>query len=252
MPIITLLSDFGWRDHTLSSLKGKILSSILDANIIDISHEVMAQNVMDAAFIFKNAYTHFPDQTIHIIAVDMASSNQIKLFYCHHDNMHFIIPDNGIISLVFESLPKNIVEIDLLGFPLYISYKEIFTYICSKIAKHEAIEGKSASSMKTYTSQRPIIYPDMIKGSVIYIDHFDNAITNITRNEFDAIRKERSYEIQFGKYILQLSDSYSNVPEGEKLCLFNSVGLLEIAINKGNASSLLNLKGNSTIQIFFK
>jgi S-adenosylmethionine hydrolase len=99
---------------------------------------------------------------------------------------------------------------------------------------------------------RPMTYPDMIKGSVIYIDHFYNAITNIKKNEFDAIRKERSYEIQFSKNILQLSETYSNVPEGEKLCLFNSIGLLEIAINKGNASSLLNLKGGSTIQIFFK
>lgn len=84
------------------------------------------------------------------------------------------------------------------------------------------------------------------------MNHFDNAITNISKTEFDSIRKERSYEIQFRKNILQLSDSYANVPEGEKVCLFNSIGLLEIAINKGNASSLLNLKGNSTIQIFFK
>lgn len=252
MPIITLTSDFGWRDHYLAALKGKLLSNLPNATIVDISHEVMAQNVMDAAYIFKNAYPHFPEQSIHIIAVDLASSNQIRLFYCHHENMHFIFPDNGIVSLIFESLPKNIVEIDLIGFPLFISYKEIFAYLCSKIANHEAVEGKLVTSIKTYTTQRPIIYPDMIKGSVIYIDQFDNAITNISKNEFDAIRKDRSYEIQFGKNILQLSDTYANVPEGEKLCLFNSIGLLEIAINKGNASSLLNLKGNSTIQIFFK
>jgi S-adenosylmethionine hydrolase len=252
MSIITLTSDFGWRDNYLSSLKGKLLCQIPNTTIIDISHEVMPQNVIDASFIFKNAYANFPEQTIHIVAVDLAGTSNIKLLYCHHENMHFIIPDNGIISLVFEELPKNIIEIDLLGFPLYISYKEIFAYLCEKISNHEPIEGKLVQSIKSFTMLRPMTYPDMIKGSVIYIDHFDNAITNIKKNEFDAIRKERSYEIQFSKNILQLSETYSNVPEGEKLCLFNSIGLLEIAINKGNASSLLNLKGGSTIQIFFK
>lgn len=172
MPIITLTSDFGWRDHYLASLKGKLLSNLPNATIVDISHEVMAQSVMDAAFIFKNAYPHFPEQSIHIIAVDLASSNQIKLFYCHHENMHFIFPDNGIVSLIFETLPKNIVEIDLIGFPLFISYKEIFAYLCTKIANHEAAEGKLVTSIKTYTAQRPIIYPDMIKGICYLYESF--------------------------------------------------------------------------------
>ena len=95
----------------------------------------------------------------------------------------------------------------------------------------------------------------MITGAVIYIDSFRNAITNITKDLFDRIGEGRAFEIypQNNYYkITRLNDFYHETAPGEILAIFNSVGLLEIAINKGNAAELLNLSVNSSIRVKFK
>jgi hypothetical protein len=92
---------------------------------------------------------------------------------------------------------------------------------------------------------RPTFGENWIEGQIILIDHFENIIVNITRNQFEEQRKGRSFEILFrhNEKISAISESYANAAEGEKLALFNSAGYLEIAINKGNAAGLLGLQG---------
>jgi S-adenosylmethionine hydrolase len=92
---------------------------------------------------------------------------------------------------------------------------------------------------------RPRMTDNFIEGQIIFIDHFENVIVNITKDEFEEKRRGRDFMIVFrhGDKIEKISDHYSNVPEGEKLALFNSAGYLELAINKGNAAGLLGLSG---------
>jgi S-adenosylmethionine hydrolase len=252
MSLVTLTSDFGWRDHSISSLKGAIYTLVPSATIVDISHEVLPHNNIDAAFIFKNSFHHFPPQSIHIIAVDLAGSEKLKLIYTYHEQRHFVMPDNGIISLIFPTIPDTIIHIDSYGFPLFISFKEVFSKLIEKITKNEPVEGTPATNIKKFVSMNTMLYPDMIKGSIVYIDNFDNAVTNISITDFERVQKDRNFEISFGRNrFISISDSYSSAPEGEKICLFNSIGLLEIAINKGHAASLLNLKQGSQVMIQF-
>ena len=111
---------------------------------------------------------------------------------------------------------------------------------------------------------RPTFENNSIDGQIIFIDSFENVIVNITREQFEEQRKGRNFQIVFKRdeTIEQISDTYADVPEGEKLALFNSAGYLEIAINKGNAAGLFGLKGFSeklrqgqlsyqTIRIYF-
>ncbi|MFM7839708.1 MAG: S-adenosyl-l-methionine hydroxide adenosyltransferase family protein, partial [Chitinophagaceae bacterium] len=92
---------------------------------------------------------------------------------------------------------------------------------------------------------KPYVNDNFIEGHIIFIDHFENIILNITREEFNAHRKGRSFKIVFkrDKVIDKISEQYSDVREGEMLALFNSAGYLEIAINKGNAAGLFGLQG---------
>ena len=87
---------------------------------------------------------------------------------------------------------------------------------------------------------RPAVGDDWIDGQIIFIDNFENVIVNITRHEFEELRKGRGFKINFKRdeVIDHISETYADVPEGEKLALFNSAGYLEIAINKGNAAGL--------------
>jgi S-adenosylmethionine hydrolase len=91
---------------------------------------------------------------------------------------------------------------------------------------------------------RPVFSDNWIEGQIIFIDHFENVIVNITREEFEERRKGRSFRIVFKRdeTIDKISETYADVAEGEKLALFNSAGYLEIAIQKGNAAGLFGLQ----------
>ncbi|MBK9457299.1 MAG: SAM-dependent chlorinase/fluorinase [Bacteroidetes bacterium] len=93
-----------------------------------------------------------------------------------------------------------------------------------------------------------------MRASIIYIDRFGNLITNVTKSQFEKIRDGRNFVINYkrNEELREISGTYSEVPEGERLCLFNSSGNLEIAINKGNASQLLGLHLDNMIQIEFE
>jgi S-adenosylmethionine hydrolase len=86
-----------------------------------------------------------------------------------------------------------------------------------------------------------------IEGHIIFIDSFENVITNISRKHFEEARKGRNFSIVFKRdeIIDRISETYADVREGEKLALFNSADYLEIAINKGNAAGLFGLRGFS-------
>ena len=91
---------------------------------------------------------------------------------------------------------------------------------------------------------RPVFSDNWIEGQIIFIDHFENVIVNITREEFEERRKGRSFRIVFKRdeTIDRISETYADVGEGEKLALFNAAGYLEIAIQKGNAAGLFGLQ----------
>jgi hypothetical protein len=92
---------------------------------------------------------------------------------------------------------------------------------------------------------RPLLGENWIEGQIIFIDNFENVIVNIKKDEFEEQRKGRSFKIVFKRdeVIERISETYADVPEGEKLALFNSGNYLEIAINKGNAAGLFGLHG---------
>ena len=69
MQIITLTSDFGYKDHSVATLKGKLLSIDAALQIVDISHEIAPYNIEEAAYIFKSAYREFPPGSIHLLSI---------------------------------------------------------------------------------------------------------------------------------------------------------------------------------------
>jgi len=253
MPIITLTTDLGTSDHYAAALKGSLLSACPEAQVIDISHHITPQSAIHGAFVFKHAWHYFPEGSIHLVAVDLASAKDLRLLYFMHKGHHFLIPDNGIISLAFEETPAALLHIPSWDFPLMVAYKEVYALVCRNILDRVAPEGNRVSNLRNFTIHQPLIYPDMIKGAVIYVDHFNNAITNISGQLFEENLKGRNYEIIFGRNrVIHLCRTYSEVPQGEKLCLFNSAHLLEVAINQGKASSLLNLLPGNPILINFR
>ncbi|HNV98659.1 MAG TPA: SAM-dependent chlorinase/fluorinase [Chitinophagales bacterium] len=257
MAIVTLTSDLGTKDYYAAVLKGKILSGAPSTQVIDISHDISPFDIQEAAFVMRNACFHFPPGTIHLVSVHAESRNPTKAVAVLSKGHVFIGMDNGLFSLMLEDVPEGIVEIPQN--PANVSSfvaKEVLTAVAVQLANGKPFTGLGTplSTLETKTYLRPPDNQFIIRANIVYIDRFGNLITNITRERFEKTRAGRNFVINYKRHeeIHQISSTYQDVPEGEKLCLFNSAGHLEIAIHKGNASQLLGLHLDNTIQIEFE
>ena len=258
MAIITLTTDLGDKDIYQAALKGSIFKLLPTVNIVDITNSVAAYNIQQAAFILKNSFYYFPAETVHIIGIDTVYNVDTRYLAIKYKEHYFVGADNGVFSLIFVGEPDEIIEINIkqdlkfLHFPL----ADIFV----KAACHLAGGGKLSDiglpvkEIEKKMNLQPAIEKNLIKGVVIYIDSFQNVITNITKDFFTSVQQGRRFLLSFkrNETINQLSWHYNEVPEGEKLCLFGISDHLEIAINKGNASGLLGLSLGDSIIIDFQ
>jgi S-adenosylmethionine hydrolase len=257
MAILTLTSDWGLRDHYLASFKGLLFSRIPSVHVIDISHDIEHYNMIQAAFIVRNAFDKFPTGTIHFIAI---SNNE----NCTNDNPYVIIrfkehyfigEDNGIFSLIFA---RENFEIIRLPFEATMIRKDLyhsFTDIIGKISEGEftSLGTKDNSIIESFLPQATTD-ANSIRGTIIFIDSFGNTILNISKDQFEAQKKERTFSIQFRKSqyeITEISNKYADVEVGEILAFFNQDDLLEIALNRDSAAKLLGLRIMDPVRIEF-
>ncbi|NNC95244.1 MAG: SAM-dependent chlorinase/fluorinase [Chitinophagales bacterium] len=258
MPIITLTSDLGLKDHYVAALKGSILSEDQSSVIVDISHLIQPYNILEASYIVKNTYPTFPEGTLHVLFINIGDNDKNRFIIAEHKKQFFVGSDNGIFSLLFsEENEVKYYEIEHTSSSTAVS--EIFLDVLIRVIKVVSSGselsglGRRVHELSQKSVIQPVIYSDVIRGTVFYIDRFHNAITNITRKIFNGNIKDRKYSVIFNRNILvKLSEDYADVPEGEMLCMFNSAGYLEIAINKGKASSLLGLELGSNVLIEFE
>jgi len=257
MPIITLTSDWGQRDYFLAAVKGKILSQLPTVSIIDISHGISPFNLKQASFIIRNSYPHYPPGTVHILSLLTESTEKIPHLVVQFDRQFFIGADNGIFSLIFDHDPEKIIR---LSSPAVDGLNDIpardrFVASAVHLAAGKPIEqlGEPVSQWKEQLHFLPVVSGDVIRGVVIYINQYENVVTNITRDLIEKAGRGRKFIIEFrGESINGINQTYQEVPVGEIVALFGSTGHLEIAINQGNAASLLGLDINDPVRVEFR
>lgn len=256
MYFITLTSDFGLKNHYAASVKGKILSHISNVQLIDISHQISPYNLQQAVYIFKNAYMHFPKNTIHFVFNDLYANKKNKLLYVYENGHHIFCPDNGFITLLFEDKPIKIYTIqETLN---SYNYLEVAWQYCRVV---ESLIQESSAYLRITSIDQIVVkqslqfatHGDEFEAQVLYIDEYGNVILNLTNQYFEELRKGRSFKIKFmrDEEISKIHRHYYDVAVNEKLCLFNAGGYLEIAINKGNAARLFGFEDFSDAKLFY-
>lgn len=275
MPIITLTTDFGEKDHFVGAVKGAIYSELENVRIVDISHSVSPFHVTEAAYIIKNAYKSFPEGTIHIIGIDSELTPENRHIALKLDGHYFICANNGILSLIAsEFVPEKMVEINIHDkvetvFPVL----DIFVKVAGHLSRGGTLEviGKKIKEIRQLKEHQPFCNQEQtqIKGNVLYIDNYGNVVTNISRKMFETIGRGRKFVMRArSATFTQIHDSYSgaidfksenlNREDGKKIALFNSGGYIELAIYKsnpktvGSASTLFGLEWRDTVTISFE
>lgn len=259
MAIITLLSDWGNNDHYTAMVKGKIISQIPGATIVDITHNIPPFNLNAASFVLKNAFSQFPAGTFHVVDIHADATIEMPHVVVLYKGHYFIGADNGLFSLVFDSSPEQVTEIDMVQdtdtftFPTFDIFIKVVRHIMEG-KKPEEI-GPARQRMTQRIPLKPVTSGELIKGHVIYIDNYENVFTNIPKELFTAVGKKRPFNIFFGasRYsVSKISQSYKDVPPGEILAFFNATGHLEIAVSMGNAAGLLGLRHDDSIRVEFR
>ena len=251
MPVITLTTEWRPDDIYNGIIKGKLCSLCPGAIIIDNACAIPKFNISQASFIIRNTFANYPDGSIHIICVHSEAHKGEDYLIVNARGHYFIGTDNGIFNLILNSDPDEIIRID----PGKITDElDIFAK-----AAAELYSGKKPFQMGTRLNRlsdklplRATIDKDIIIGSVIFIDSYGNAISNITKEIFYRIFIDKEFRIliQSNKnYTEHVSENYSDVPVGELLARFNTLDLLEISINGADVSELLSLTVGSTIRI---
>jgi len=269
LPLVTLTSDIGSPDYLVGAIKAQLIQINPAFQIVDISHNIPPFNYPQTAYVCRGAIKNFPDYTYHIILVNLFEKKPEQLLIAFHNNQYLVCADNGLLTMILEEKPEIVI-----GIPLDKTAVKNTTHITAVMGKaiNQLVNGEPFDKVGIPDVNflekrhlRPVLENNAIEGQIIFIDSFENVIVNITHEQFEEQRKGRSFRIVFKRdeIIDRISESYADVPEGEKLALFNSAGHLEIAINKGNAAGLFGLKGFSeklrqgqlsyqTIKVYFE
>jgi len=258
--MITLTTDYGYQDPFVGIMKGVITGINPQAQIIDLSHGVPPQNVMAAGLILQHSIRYFPSGTIHVVVVDPGVGSARRPILLELNGNYFVGPDNGVLSVALErKQPNHVIHLSNLEYQLQPTSatfhgRDIF----APVAAHLSLGvpptefGKSLDSFVTLFMPHVIRSEHRVDGEIIYVDGFGNLFTNIRERDLTGLAKDR-LRIALGQVeIGGLVANYATVSNGEFSCLFNSWGLLEIALNQGNARQRTGAKIGDQVVIAVK
>jgi S-adenosyl-L-methionine hydrolase (adenosine-forming) len=256
--IITLLTDFGTRDHYVASMKGVILSINPRCTLVDITHQVRAHDVGEAAFILTNAYSYFPAGTIHLCVVDPGVGSPRKAILMMAGDHFFVGPDNGLFTLVaWREKIKGVIG---LAHPRFFLPSVSATFhgrdIFAPVAAHLSL-GVNPQAFGSITEDwvklrvpQPRRRGKMLLGEIIHTDTFGNLITNVTERGVSEFTRGDPFLIRVGRRTLRgMRKGYWEGKPSEVMALIGSGGFLEISVRGESAQKALRLKKGDKIQI---
>jgi S-adenosyl-L-methionine hydrolase (adenosine-forming) len=266
--LLTLTTDFGLEDAYVGAMKGVVATHAPEVRVVDITHAVAAQDVMEAAWVLRQAVPYFPEGTVHLAVVDPGVGTGRRPIACRIAGHIFVGPDNGLFSLLLgpdvlgPEVPESVVALDRPSLWRTASPsrtfhgRDVFAPLAARLANGARLEDIGTpvppDSLMRLQWVRPRADEQGVQGWVMHIDHFGNAVTNIPASLVDDHRAGREVRCYAGSTILDgIRETYASVASGEPLVLVGSTGHLEVSVNSGHAAELLSLIKGSAVSIVF-
>ena len=253
MGLITLLTDFGYRDHYVAALKAQLLKLAPTITVVDISHGIEPFNIAHAVYVLQAVFRDFPVGTVHVVGVADYGAGpepgwQVALFEGHY----FVVGDNGILALLCGGMPEQLVAL-----PAAVTSsptRDVLLPAAVALAQGEPLTslGPEVTDFHRLNNRQLRLQDHRITGHVAHVDHYGNLITNISRTAVEAVGHGRSLAVHFGRDVVrELHSHFSAVAPGEAVVVFNSQDYLCLGICQGNASELLGLQFDSQVDVRF-
>jgi S-adenosylmethionine hydrolase len=256
--LITLTSDFGLRDPFVGVMKGRILGVAPTVRIVDLTHDIVAHWPAEAGFWLRRSFRYFPAGTVHVAVVDPGVGTARDIAMVLFEGHIFLAPDNGLLDEVVRDQRGaklwhlDMTQLEGLGIDrpsATFHGRDIFAPIAAALAdnriKPEGI-GRDVDALIPSWVDDVTVGEHRVSGVVITIDHFGNLITNIDRR---ACEKLIDPVVHAGKLSLPLRRTYGDVRPGDPIALFNSFGVVEIAVAEGRAVDVLGLSRGAPVSV---
>ncbi len=240
MAIIQLISDFQSGSYKIGLLHSQLLNTLKGVDIIDISHDLRLQNIVEASFVLKQLQNPENQGMVSIVRI---GSNFRSIIYQHKNNW-YIFPDNGLISLVFE-LNKNDV--------FYTFENEHLADVVKRLLQNDLGKLTKINDIVLKTQKKPMVHEHMVVCERIFTDPHGNCYFNLTKDLFEENFEKGRFNAKI-QYIrdanfYEIYQDYNDVDQGVALLMFSKTGFLKLAINQGNASQLFRIKEDTKITI---
>lgn len=257
-PLIALLTDFGTRDPFVGVMKGVILGRCEDARIVDLTHEISPQNVVEGAFWLERSVPYFPAGTVFVAVVDPGVGSERRGVVAYADEKVFVAPDNGLVTAIVERASDwtaREIDVNRLGLPepsATFHGRDVFAPVAAEIAAAR-LEPSGIGTRVERLSPSPLMparaSAQEVVGAVVTIDHFGNLITNI---DGALLRAAGEIVVAVGNASLSVARTYADIEPGACAGVVNSFGMLEIARREGSAAQTLDSQRGDRVVVSWR
>jgi S-adenosylmethionine hydrolase len=238
--VIVLFTDFGLEGPYMGQMKARILRDAPGAVIIDLFADAPTANPKAAAYLLAAYADEFPAGTIFLCVVDPGVGTNRPAMILQADGRWFVGPGNGLFEIVARratiinkwelSWDENLVSASFHG-------RDVFAPVAARLERDGMPNGEVRSASWNGFPD----WPDDL-AEIVYIDHYGNAMTGLRKGFVNP-----SFVLQANHVYLKSARTFADVPSGEAFWYVNANGLVEIAINKGNAADVLGIGLGSSI-----
>jgi len=257
VPFLTLTTDFGTGDYYVGAMKGVILSICPAARIVDITHEIAAYEIAEAAFVVSQAYRTFPRRTVHVVVIDPGVGTSRRPILAQAAGQYFVAPDNGVLSMIYTREKHKVRHITADRYfrkPLSNTFhgRDIF----SPVGAHLAAGVAPARFGKLIDDYLRLEFAQPVRtgrrawtGAILKIDRFGNIVTNFAAADFPDLER-RAFEMAAGpQRVSVLARNYAECGPGELFLIVGSSGFYEISASQGAAAKMLGCAAGAPLEL---
>lgn len=258
-PIVTLTTDYGTNDHLVGVMKGVILSINPEIQVVDITHGVLAHDILDGALTIGQAYSYFPAKTIHVVVVDPGVGTARRPILVASDQHYFVAPDNGVLSVVYDQTEAlyawHITSEHYFRNPISNTFhgRDVFAPVAAWLSKswQTSAFGDPITDFTRFAIPKPKTNGNMLKAVVLRVDNFGNLITNVKATDAPAlVEAEGKFTIRVGNAeVKKVLPTFAEGKPGEPFGVIGSSGYLEISLNKGSAARTLGAARGAEVTV---
>jgi S-adenosylmethionine hydrolase len=240
-------------------MKGVILSINPEVEIVDITHHVLAHDILDGALTIGQAYKYFPPKTIHVVVVDPGVGTERRPILVAGDQHYFVAPDNGVLSSIYDQVEAlyawHIISEHYFRHPVSKTFhgRDVFAPVAAWLSKswQTSAFGEAITDFTRFGIPKPKVIGNTAKGFILRVDHFGNLITNLTPQDVPALAAaDGKFTIHVGSAeITKVFGTFAEAPAGTPVGIIGSSGYLEIALDKGNAARTLGVARGAEVTV---